>query len=226
MGLQPELIHQTSTWMHFIGGYYKSEQAFISEADKVGISRRAPAQTVRGMEFGDRLIFLRYAGKEAVFAFAEAQIIGITLDGETAKEVGERLIQEGKAEYHEGGGIVQRECGSYFVLGTFEVKVSLEECMDIAQEIHEQKAKKEGKEPEPLFVMVNAKLITAYQAPIYLSPMPKFTRGFIRSADSSFVAPRDHVVEQKIISIDGYEKKKQPHKRNGGMPLLPIGEVV
>lgn len=223
MSLQPDLIHQISTWMHFIGGYYKNEKKFISEARKFGISRRVPAQVVRGMEFGDRLIFLRYVKGQQAFAFAEAVIVGITLDGSIAKQVGQRLIDEGKAIYNEGGGIVERECGSYFVLGHFEVNATLKETMAIAQEIHGAKA--EGKEPEPLFVMVNAKLTRAYKAPVYLSPSPNFTRGFIRSTNTSFVAPDDFVPERQVIAIEGYEKKERPRKERADIPLLP-GVVV
>ncbi|MCI0552088.1 MAG: hypothetical protein L0287_14140 [Anaerolineae bacterium] len=213
MNNQLELIHQNSTWMHFIGGYYKSEDLFIHEAGKFGISRRVPAQVVRGMEFGDRLIFLRYVKGKSVYAFAEGQIIGLTLEGEIANQVGERLIQEGKVEFHEGGGMVQRECGSYFILGTFEVKATLlKEIMDIAQEIHAKQAREEGNEPEPLFVMVNARLLQAYEQPVYLSPSPKFTRGFIRSNDSSFVAPTDYSPERNVVAIDGYVKKGRSKK--------------
>jgi hypothetical protein len=219
--IQKELIHQTSTWMHFIGGYYKDEKQFIHEARKQGISRRAPAQTVRGMEFGDRLVFLRYVGAGSVFAFAEGQIVGLTLDGDIAKQVGDRLIEEGKAEYHEGGGMVQRECGSYFVIGTFSVNVSLKETMDIAQEIQAKQAREQGKEPEPLFVMVNARLTRSYEDPVYLSPAPKFTRGFTRSNDTSFVAPGDFAPERKVIAIEGYAKKERSTRRRTDVPLLP-----
>ncbi len=221
MNQQIELIHQTNTWLHFIGGYYKDEKRFVREARKFGISRRVPAQVVRGMEFGDCLVFLRYMRGASAFAFAEGRIVGLTLDGAIAKQVGERLIQDGKAEYQEGGGMVQRECGSYFVLGTFIVTVSLKETMDIAQEIHAREAKEQGKEPEPLFVMVNAKLTRAYKDPVYLSPSPKFTRGFIKSDDSTFIAPGDFVPERQVVAIEGYEKKERPRRRPIEVPLLP-----
>ena len=221
--LQPELIHQKSTWMHFIGGYYKNEKQFVGEARRFGISRRAPAQTVRGMEFGDRLIFLRYVKGHSAFAFGEGQIGGVTFEGTLARKVGQRLIDEGKAEYHsadEGGLMVKRECGSYVVVGTYETTASLKETMSIAFEIHAQEAKEQGKEPEPLFVMVNARLTKAYKSLVYLSPSPNFTRGFIRTTDASFVAPGDFEPERKVIAIDGYEKKTRRPKRVD-YPMLP-----
>jgi hypothetical protein len=208
MSLQPDLIHQISTWLHFIGGYYKSEDKFVKEAQRFGISRRVPAQVIRGMEFGDRLIFLRYVKGQQAFAFAEAVIVGLTLEGGIAKKVGDRLIDEGKAQYEEGGGMVSRECGSYFVLGTYHVNATLKETMDIAQDIYAEQAKESGREPEPLFVMVNAKLVKQYSQPVYLSPSPKFTRGFIRSDNSSFIAPADFSPDRTIVAIDSYEKKK------------------
>lgn len=219
MSSQPDLIHQVSSWMHFIGGYYKNEETFVAEAQKSGISRRIPAQVIRGMEFGDRLVFLRYV-KGNSFAFAEGIVIGITLEGPIAKQVGEKLIQEGKAEYHQGGGKIERACGSYFVIGTYEVRATLKETMDIAQQLHDQQQKgKSEDEREPLFVMVNATLTQAYANPVYLSPAPKFTRGFIRSDDSSFVAPGDFSPERNIIAIDGYARK-DPRKR-AHYPELP-----
>lgn len=223
MNNQIELIHQTNTWLHFIGGYYKNEEKFIHEARKVGITRRSPAQVVRGMEFGDRLIFLRYANGQA-FAFAEGQISGVTFEGDLAKEVGQRLIDTGKAEYHsagDGGMAVSRECGSYIVMGTYETTASLKDVMSIAYEIHVKKCKEQGKD-EPLFVMVNARLVTAYEHPVYLSPSPKFTRGFIRSTDDAFyVAPSEHKPERNVVAIDGYSKKERSSKRHVDMPLLP-----
>jgi hypothetical protein len=221
MNKQIELIHQTNTWMHFIGGYYKSEDKFVHEARKFGITRRSPAQVVRGMEFGDRLVFLRYASGNA-YAFAEGQITGVTFEGSLAKEVGQKLIDTGKAEYHsaDGGGmLIARECGSYIITGTYSTTASLKDVMDIAQEIHAEKCKAEGKD-EPLFVMVNARLTQSYENPVYLSPSPKFTRGFIRASDEAFyVAPSDHSPERNVVAIDGYAKKERKPKKRG-QPLL------
>lgn len=217
---QLELIHQRNTWLHFIGGYYDSESRFCREARKFGISRRVPAQMVRGMEFGDRLVFLRYVRRGASYAFAEGQIVGITLEGDIARQVGERLIAEGKAEYSEGGEVVSRACGSYLVLGTYQVKATLKETMAIAQEIHTERLRKQGENPGPMFVMLNARLVRAYKDPVYLSPSPKFTRSFIRSDDTSFTAPDDYAPERQVVAIDGYEKKKRPRKRLD-QPLLP-----
>lgn len=210
-----ELFHQVSTWMHFIGGYYSDEKKFIAEAEKHGISRRVPAQVIRGMEFGDGLIFLRYADKK-VYAFAEGVITGVILDGEISKEVGQELIDQGKATYDDGGGMVHRECGSYFIVGTYRTSATLKECMDMAQKVHSEKHP-----DEPMFVMVNASLTRAYEHPVYLSPAPKFNRGFMRSADTSFVFTEAHHPESKVVGISGYAKNKKPRKSRKDMPMLP-----
>lgn len=216
MNAQLDLIRQNSTWMHYIGqGYYADEKKFLREAKKSGISRRAPAQIARGMEFGDRLVFLRYVRQGSVFALAEGRIHGITLDHEIAQEVGERLIEDGRAEYHEGGGAVERECGSYLVVGTFTVRASLKEVITTAQAIH---ARKKG--DTPMFVMVNAKLTTAYPEPVFLQPAPKFTRGFIRS-EFFFEPPNKQTTGGDVIAISGYTRKERPRRKSASAPMLP-----
>lgn len=204
MNMQPALIHTQQTWMHFIGGYYANTDRFVNEAIKSRISRRAAAQQVRGMQFGDRLVLLRYQRKGEIMAFGEAQITGITLDHEIAKEVGERLEADGLAEYNEpsgGGSMVTRECGSYMLIGFWSVKCELSGVMDIASEI----AKEKG---ETLFVMVNAELTQIYESPTYLQPAPKFTRGFIKPADQSSysVTPIAMVVDPCVYAVRDYQK--------------------
>jgi hypothetical protein len=204
MNEQTKLIFTSNTWMHFIGGYYKDTDKFINEAMKHRVSRRAPAQMVRAMEFGDRLVLLRYYRDESVSAFAEAQIIGITLDHEIAKIVGEQL----HCEYHEpagGSSVIERECGSYMHTGTWIVNASLRDVMEIAMKA----ARERG--DEPLFVMVNAELTKIYEQHTFLQPAPKFTRGFIKAPDQAAYSlePRDPVAEKIVIAIRNYRKKQR-----------------
>jgi hypothetical protein len=217
MNNQLALIHQRNTWLHFIGGYYSDTDKFVNEAIRSRISRRAPAQTVRGMQFGDRLVFLRYAGKENIFAFAEAEIVGISLDHEIAAEVGERLKEQGLAEYHEPGSggevAIERECGSYLLCGTWAVNCPLEDVMEIALQI----AKERG---ETLFVMVNAELTKVYESDVYLQPAPKFSRGFTRASDEAQYftdLPPMQTGEKTIFSIRNYQKADKPRR------ALPAG---
>jgi hypothetical protein len=215
-----ELIHVINTWLHFIGGYYNNTERFISEAEKYGITRRAPAQTVRGMQFGDRLIFLRYGARgKATFAFAEARITGVTLQGEIAKQVTAELVAEGKAEFQGGGGgggtLVNRECGSYLVVGSWTVKCDLSEVVKRAI----AKAEATG---EILFIMVNAQLTQAYAQPVSLSPAPKFTRGFIKAKDdASYLPSVDYQKHGDVVAVMNYSKaKKTPRLFPATLPLL------
>jgi hypothetical protein len=126
-----ELIKQHTRWMHYIGGYYRSHHAFIREAKVMGISRRIPAQVARGMNYGDTVVLLRYCSKKRVYAFAEMIITGLVLSGDIAQAVGEKLQAQGKATYTAGGGMISRECGSYMIMGTWNVDAELSEVMDI-----------------------------------------------------------------------------------------------
>lgn len=168
-----QLFNTQNVWMHYIGGYYKTHKQFIREAQRSGITRRIPATVARGMNYGDRVILLRYAGKGSVFGFAEMVITGIVLTGDIADKVGQKLASDGRATYTPGGGMVQRECGSFMIMGTWHVNADMKEIMETASEIAE-------KEKLDLFVMISGKLTHVYDAPIYLQPAPAFTRGFIK----------------------------------------------
>ena len=143
--------------------------------------------------------------KDVISAFAEAQIVGVTLDHEIAKAVGDKLKEQGLAEYHEpgagGGTIIQRECGSYLMCGSWSIKCELSDVMEMAIET----AKEKG---ETLFVMVNAELVQTYEAPTYLQPAPKFTRGFSKPIDQSqlSITPVETVVEPEMWAIQNYQK--------------------
>lgn len=80
---------------HFIGkGYYDSDEKFLKEAEKHGISRRTPANIAKNMRFGDRVVFLRFGGRQTktVEAFAEMTIDNIVLEASIAKEVALHLF--------------------------------------------------------------------------------------------------------------------------------------
>lgn len=212
-----ELIHTRNTWLHFIGRYYDTPDRFIHEAKRSGISRRAPAQTVRGMQFGDRLVFIRYNNARNVMAFAEGKITGVTLQGEIAKEITEQLMAEGKAKYHGGGGggtPVHRECGSYIVIGYWSVTCPLSEIVEKAIE----KANERG---EKLFVMVNASLEESYE-PVMLIPSPKFTRGFIKDrSNASYHVTDDYQEHGDVVAVMNYAKAKHKPKQSRAL-ALPI----
>lgn len=193
------LIQLQQTWQHFIGGYYADTDHFVREAQRIGISRRAPAHAVRGMNWGDQLILLRYVQRD-VFAFAEAVILGMTLEHEIAASVGQALKDRGQAHYDDTARTIDRECGSYEICGSWIVTCSWSEVMDLALEIAKQKG-------ETLFVMVNAGLRQVYDKPVYLQPAPKFTRGFTRVAAGTSYLPWDADPQDGlVIGIKDYRR--------------------
>lgn len=200
------LVQERRSWLHFVGGYYSDHQKFLKEAAKHGISRRVPAQVVRGMQFGDRVIFLRYV-KDASFAFAEAVITGITLDHEVAEEVGNWLKEQGLAEYHEapgGGSMIERECGSFMVCGGWTVTAPLSDCIERAIKVAEAMDVK-------LEIMVWAKLTKVYPDPVILQPSPKFNRSFTSVPDDTIMLPDEvQKLDPTIFEIRNYRKNPRP----------------
>jgi len=215
--MDDQLIHQVNTWMHYVGGSYKSTDHFVREAQHHGISRRIPAQVARGMAYGDRVVMLRWGGPDCVTAFAEMTITKLVLDSDMADKVGERLREQGKAAYTQGGETIQRECGSYFICGTWHVDAEISEVMDIAIQI----AEAEGRS---VFVMVGGTLTKTYADPILLQPAPKFTRGFIRADNEAmFVMHDEHEPERQVVSISGYAKSSgRKRSKHDAQAVLPI----
>jgi len=226
MNQQPPLFRQKNTWTHYIGGYYRTTDDFIREARAQGVTRRIPAQVARGMQYGDRVVLLRWGGKGRVWAFAEMLINGVVLggkehrEGELARKVGERLQAEGRAHYTEGGGAVERECGCYLVCGTWTVDAELSEIMDIAIQTAEQEGTK-------CFAMIGGALSKVYAEPVLLSPAPKFTRGFTRADDQAtgdtehrfeFHGQQAEPVGGKMVSIKDYHHRERDRRRH--LPLI------
>jgi hypothetical protein len=206
---QLELFHQKSVWMHYIGGYYDSVELFIREAKQHGISRRIPLQSAPGMHFGDRVILLRYHNKITVSAFGEMEIHSIIFDVAISHAVGQRLAQDGKAQYIEGGASVNRECGSYIITGTWIVTVDIPDIIKLALEISESQQIKNT------FAMIGGPLTMVYKSPVYLDPAPKFCRGFIRANQEATFEFPDGVQskdDHTIVAIQSYAKRDNPKR--------------
>lgn len=207
---QAALFQQPNTWLHFVGGYYRTSELFLTETQKHGFSRRIPAQVARGMHFGDKVIFLRYGGQRAktVFAFGEGVITRVTFDAQIASQIGQELERRGLAEYTPGGDTVLRECGSYVMAGTWTVapEIDLPPLIEAATRI----AEAQGMPGSP-FVMLGGELTAAYATPVFLQPAPPFTRGFIKTEPGSTYrytgtpAPEPH----KIVAVKQYQKAER-----------------
>jgi hypothetical protein len=158
------------------------------------------------MNFGDRLLLLRW-NRPDVFAFAEASISGMTLDHEIADAVGKELEEKGLATYEGAGGgtglNIERDCGSYCVCGTWTVRCSWGDVVNIALQIAQARG-------ETLFLMINARLTAAYKDPVYLQPVPKFTRGFTRvSVDTSYQVSDSELLNGSVFAIRDYQKRQK-----------------
>jgi hypothetical protein len=121
------------------------------------------------------------------------------------------LEEQGNATYTEGGGMVSRECGSYMIMGTWNVDAELPEVMDIVTEIAAEKGMMDA-----TFVMISGELTTVYDDPVYLEPAPPFTRGFIRVDDGATFTLFGEAEEpgNKIIAIESYQKKERQRTRS------------
>ena len=206
---QPTLFRQPDTWLHFIGGYYRTSALFLREAKKHGFSRRIPAQVARGMHFGDKVIFLRYGGQTAkpVFAFGEGIVTRVSFDAQIATQLGQELERRGLAEYTPGGDTVLRECGSYLMVGTWTVAPEI----DIPQLIEAAMRIAQAQNLPSLFVMLGGELTAAYEAPVFLQPAPHFTRGFIKTEPGSTFRyagmSGDYV--HKMLAVKHYRKAEK-----------------
>lgn len=195
--IQTQLIRPLSQWQHYIGRSYTIER-FLREAKQQGVSRRVPAQTARGMRFGDRVTLLRWnwQGNEGAFAFAEMEIVGITLDAALSERVAKRLIEQGvKVECGGGGGSVERECGNYIIAITCTVTgIDIPDIIAVATEVAQG---------EKLFVMISGRLVNSY-APVAVEPSPPFTRSFIRCQGAALVDTCQPAGD--MIGITGYRR--------------------
>lgn len=190
-----------TTWMTYIGGKYSNKGRFITEARQYGISRRVAAQVARGFRFGDRVILLRYNGKRGVEAFAEMRITEVIFDHEIASQIGAKLREMGLATYQAGSlgaSHVHRECGDYVISGGWTVdseRVNIPDLVKAAQELANG---------DTVFCMIGGKLTEEYQSVVWLSPAPKFTRGFIKSGDDDETfEPEDN----RMVEIKDYKRR-------------------
>ena len=99
-------------WAHFIGEKRYTAESFISEAERYGISRNIPAQQLKGIQFGDVINLMLWDGTQAVL-FAQFVVSQVLIrDTEISAEVGDKLVNQGRAEPGGGGGEpVHRACG-------------------------------------------------------------------------------------------------------------------
>ena len=116
-----------NVWLHYVGKNLYSKKSFIKEAKEFGVNRAVPKWMVgKHIKLGDK-IYLAFhkkdkrSLKEKAIIFGFFIVEGFSFDVETAKELEKEGV--GKTILHDDGPIdVKRGCGSYSIVGTFEVK--------------------------------------------------------------------------------------------------------
>ena len=198
-----------ATFLHYVGGRY-SPQTFIAEAQQYGITRRANAQNVKALNFGDTILLVDHRqGRPAVFG--SFTLTDIIFDANINAELLPLLQANGVVEsVQDFGGspiTVRRKCGSFTITGSVslrtrgedetptadetqdaetteeEPRISVAELIELAQAIQAQQQSALGvgdEERGSLWCMVGGSLTTTYFPPRTLVPAPAFTRGFMR----------------------------------------------
>jgi len=199
MSDQSSLFLQQQTWGHYIGkSSYPSDKAFLQEAERIGVSRRVPAFLAKVMNFGDRVILLRWLGRGKARAFAEMVIVGVTLNDEVAAKVAEALGDRircrdgGKNQHHRG-------CGMYTIAMTCSVSgVSLSEIIEMAQQAT----------PKP-FVMIQGRITRVFSPPEKFTEM-RFTRGFFRFERTERLFTDIQQRQGAVLGIRDYSREVVP----------------
>jgi hypothetical protein len=187
-------------WAHFIGEKRYTTESFIAEAERYGISRNIPAQQLKGIQFGDVINLMLWDGDQAVL-FAQFIVSQVLIrDTEISAEVGDKLVNEGRAEPGGGGGEpVHRACGSYVSGGGVildQEKATVREIVDLAEQLAAEKGDRKIK------FMVGGKVSHQFPEPVPLGNHgPRFSRGFIKYSTGLREQPlRGEKIEMKGVA--------------------------
>lgn len=121
-------------WLHFVGRSYYSMKEFITEAKKLGVSRRISRIAARGMNFGDRILLATWDPRKK-----HAQVFGSftveRLSGLSAEALNTLKRRCGAVKVSDGGNRVVRRCGSYIEGATYSVSCSLQDIMNAISDV-------------------------------------------------------------------------------------------
>jgi len=122
-------------WLHWVGREYYTQKSFIKEAEKYGVTRRVSLQVAKQMSWGDRVFC-------AMLNRKQGEIFGCftisTLSG-LSSEVIEKINEETEVTMTDPGGErVQRGCGEYMSGPSFQTEASLEEIVEIVENVREK----------------------------------------------------------------------------------------
>jgi len=110
---------KTQTWIHFIGKSYYTINAFIKEAERIGISRAIAPAVLRKMNIGDIVMLAQRDGASTkVFGyFITKNITGLTPD--TIRSMKEYSIVKRISTLVPMK--IQRGCGEYEITASYEI---------------------------------------------------------------------------------------------------------
>jgi hypothetical protein len=188
-------------WLHYVGGFYTQEK-FVAEARRAGVSRRVAPNVAKFMRYGDTVQLLNWNNGKPLH-FADFVTGGISMDAEISEELAPKLIEEGKAHLvSTGGDTVVRECGSYVASASYEVDTELGEVVEKANEIAARLQIK------PKY-MITGRLSHVYDPPVEPDPSPKFFRGFVNMG-----AGRANEHGQLVQGVIGYSKRTRKKRED------------
>jgi hypothetical protein len=201
-----------STYFHYIS----DPKGFIEPAQKHGASRRCQLNIAKNMQFGDRVVLLKWRGDGIPpAAFAEMIINGVSFDGNL--NVGKELVVQGKAEYEDftddgaGDGLsVSRECGEFVLAGGYTLSEDVTMADIIAAA--EKKMQEQGGNPKDVKLMVWGKVVKVYDVPMSVT-LPegqlKFNRSFAHVPEGARIGEAPAItepIENKVMVVNDYHK--------------------
>lgn len=223
-----------ATFLHYVGGRY-TPQTFVAEAQQSGITRRANAQNVKALNFGDTVLLVDYRrGRPAVFG--SFVLTDVLFDAEVNAELLPLLEQNGvveRATTFDSPVVIRRKCGKVVISGAISLRtrgdsegaedaaaepdaprITVAELIELAQAIQAQQQSALGVADAArgsLWCMVGGALTTTYLPPRTLLPAPPFTRGFMRLPEgTTFAEANAETVAQPgatmLVSVGEYER--------------------
>lgn len=216
-------------WLHFIETSHYTRPQFLREAATLGITRRIDRRVLERFEFGDVVYLATKSGSTPILF---AKFVVSTLSGFSRAEI-EALAKTWELRCVDiGGQLIERECGDYQALATFEVvgeRVSIARALELCAELEPDERGKwmVGGEPielEPVRLVSMKKrlprgfrLFDADSFTQVCASVPKPARGFRRVKGFFYVdkdAPPSNVVRldefrgRRVQEVHNYRGRK------------------
>lgn len=199
-------------WLHFIETSHYTRPQFLREAATLGITRRIDRRVLERFEFGDVVYLATKSGSTPILF---AKFVVSTLSGFSRAEI-EALAKTWELRCVDiGGQLIERECGDYQALATFEVvgeRVSIARALELCAELEPVRLVSMKKRLPRGFRLFDADSFTQVCASV-----PKPARGFRRVKGFFYVdkdAPPSNVVRldefrgRRVQEVHNYRGRK------------------